>query len=274
MARDFLPQSRVRKLRRRRRLVVAGGIVVAVLAIGGGLVWLSRAPFLRITQIHIVGVQTLSTSTVEQFAEQKISGTYWGLFAKNNILLYPKASLAAGLAAALPVIASVQVQAQNFNTLTIEVTERQPKALWCGEAPATSTACLLLDENGVAYAAAPASSSPAYQKYYGSLNGTTDPKNFLTAGEFQSLSALVDALAQNQATNTIQSVAVDQNSDVTVAFADGFDLLFSLTTDSGDVYQRFTLALQSDPFKQHPLSDFEYLDLRFGDKLYYKLKTQ
>ena len=35
-----------------------------------------------------------------------------------------------------------------------------------------------------------------------------------------------------------------------------------------------TLALEAEPFKGHALSDFEYLDLRFGDRLYYKLKSE
>jgi len=46
-----------------------------------------------------------------------------------------------------------------------------------------------------------------------------------------------------------------------------------LVSDSGaDVLERIALALQSEPFAKRSLTDFAYLDLRFGDKLYYKLK--
>ena len=72
---------------------------------------------------------------------------------------------------------------------------------------------------------------------------------------------------------TLDGYFVDSNGDVHIMFASGFTLLFPISADGGDVYQRFTLALQSDPFTSHKLSDFEYLDLRFGDKLYYKLKA-
>jgi hypothetical protein len=48
--------------------------------------------------------------------------------------------------------------------------------------------------------------------------------------------------------------------------------LFALGDDAGAVYQHFTLALTADIFKAHKLSDFHYLDLRFGNKLYYKLR--
>ena len=55
-------------------------------------------------------------------------------------------------------------------------------------------------------------------------------------------------------------------------FASGFVLKFALSDAGGDVFERFSLALAAEPFLGRSLSDFLYLDLRFGDKLYYKLK--
>ena len=55
-------------------------------------------------------------------------------------------------------------------------------------------------------------------------------------------------------------------------FADNFTLIFTLVDQGGDVFERLTLALTSGPMAAHKLGDFQYLDLRFGDKLYYKLK--
>ena len=70
----------------------------------------------------------------------------------------------------------------------------------------------------------------------------------------------------------MQSISVDAVGDVRVMFTNGFTLIFALSDDSGDLFERFSLALSSGPFVAHTLSDFAYLDLRFGDKLYYKLK--
>jgi hypothetical protein len=67
-------------------------------------------------------------------------------------------------------------------------------------------------------------------------------------------------------------VSVDNNNDVEATFGSGFVLKFALDDAQGDVFERFSLALTSDPFKNKQLSNFAYLDLRFGDKLYYKLK--
>ena len=275
MARVDLPASRVRARRRRRRIILISIAVVLVALVLGGLVWLSHAPFLRITTITVSGDQTLSDATVQAAVQSQISGSFWRLFAKSNIFLYPKTHIEEALPAAMPVIASAEVHAVNFHTIAVTVVERQPKALWCGEsADASSSNCLLLDQSGVAYAPAPfsiAGSSGDYKRYYGALSGS-QPQQYLTADQFSTLSALVDALVQNQFNNPIESVEVDPASDVRVTFAGNFVLLFTLSSAGADVYERFTLALGSDAFSGHALSDFEYLDLRFGDRLYYKVK--
>jgi hypothetical protein len=275
MARVPLPESRIRARRRRQRSVFAVTGLVLFLIVFGGLVWLSRASFLSITNIEVSGEYTISAASVQDIVQSRLAGSYGHLFAKNNIFLYPKSQLEATLLASMPVIASVEVRTVDFHTIAVSIIERQPKALWCGDSvEASSSSCLLLDQNGLAYAPAVTFSGDAYKQYYGALLGNSTPLQYLTPAAFASLSALVDTLAQNQPQDMLVSVSVDQNSDVHVGFASGFTLLFPLSADGGDVYNRFILALQSDPFKGHTIADFEYLDLRFGDRLYYKLKQQ
>jgi len=292
MARIALTPSKMRERRRRRRIVALSLAAVAVLILFGGVVWLAHASFMRITSIEVSGEQTLAAADIEQETLADISGSYWYLFPKNNIFLYPKSAVEADLKNQIPTISKVSVGARDFHTLSVVVTERARKALWCPGNPSNdvgstttalvsvdSGACLWLDQDGAAYAPAPDTSLAAdtaapdgYMHYYGALTGAVIPKQYLTPDQFHSLSALIDALRQNQATDTVESVAVSGN-DVRATFTSQFALIFSLDSAGADVYQRFVLALGSGIFAQHPLSDFDYLDLRFGDKLYYKLKA-
>ena len=273
-----MPQSRVRAKRRRQRIIIASIVFVLLSLLLGGLVWLSYAPFLRITVINVSGEQTLDTATITTFVQNEIAGYRWYLFANNDIFLYPKTQIETDLPAQMPVIASAEVRAVNFHTIAVDIVERQPKALWCaGNLDASSTNCLLLDQSGAAYAPADLSivgQNGGYQHYYGTLsNTTTTPQQYLPPTVFTSLSALVDTIAESQPQDSVTSVYVDENNDVHVDFASGFKLLFTLSDDGG-VYSRFQLALQSDAFAGHTIADFQYLDLRFGDRLYYKLKGQ
>lgn len=272
MARVSLPESKIRGRRRRRRLITVAVAAVLFIAIAAGLLWLAHASFLRISQIDVAGTETVASSTIRDTVREQLTGDYLYFLPKNNILLYPKGPIHSALLEAFPALASISIQAENFHTISVTVSERQPKALWCGDTVATSSPCFLLDESGVAYGASLNFSGNVYTKYFGMLMGSSTPKRFLRAAQFRSLSALVDTIAATQAKESLRSVWVDGNNDVHLSFVSGVTLLFTVDADAGDVYQRFTLALQSDPFKTHKLSDFEYLDLRFGDKLYYKLK--
>ena len=137
---------------------------------------------------------------------------------------------------------------------------------------------MLMDENGFVYAPAGDFSGDAYFSYYGVATSSTGfvaeplPRQFLTVEQFHSLAALAKAFADNQSNTRISRVVVDSNNDVHLSFANGFTVLFVLAPRGGDVYERFTLALASEPFLKRSVSDFEYLDLRFGDRLYYHLR--
>src|SRR3990167_9003004 len=268
MARVELPESRLRARKRRRRLfalIFSGALILFILSGLAGLTYLSS---LRIKDVAVSGARTLASSTVEAFVRDRLAGEYWYVFSKSNIFLYPKQQIAADLIKAYPVLASADVHAVDFHTIAVNLVEREPRALWCSQ----DERCLFMDENGVVYGEAPTFSEPVYLSYYGSTTGGTLPKQYLTPEQFQALAALVDALAQKISDSAIVAVDVDTNKDVSVRFANSFTLRFALSDAGGDIFERFSLALTSEPMKAHKLTDFKYLDLRFGDKLYYKLK--
>ena len=273
MARVALPESRLRLRKRRRLLRVVVVFVVCVLLILLGLIGLTYVPALQIKTVSVSGAQTLSSSTIAAFAGERLRGSYWWVLPKSSIFLYPKRTIAESLMGKYPILASADVHAVDFQSIAVLVVERTPRALWCTSTNSVpSTSCLLMDENGVVYADAPIFSEPVYLAYTGVLTKSTLPKQFLTPQEFQSLSALVDAIAQKISDERVESVQVDNVRDVRVRFVSGFTLLFSLDDHGGDVFERLILALTAEPLTKHKLSKFEYLDLRFGDKLYYKLR--
>ncbi|MDE2071181.1 MAG: hypothetical protein KGI70_00400 [Patescibacteria group bacterium] len=264
--------SGLRIRRRRRRAWALAGVALVLIGLVTGAAAFSHAPFLRITRIEIVGAQTVASSTIMDTVQQQLSGSYFFIFARDNIFLYPKRGIDNALLFLYPQLKSVDVHAGDFNSIAVSVVERAPKALWCGSGPGVG-ACSYVDEDGVVYAQAPDFNMPLYVEYLGVATGTPvsdSALQFLTSEQFHSLAALIDALTTPE--NQVHTVTVDDVGDVRAYFQNNFILIFSLGDEGGDIYERYKLALQSDPFKNHTIADFEYLDLRFGDKLYYKLK--
>jgi hypothetical protein len=254
---------------------LAVGSVVLVIAGIIGATWL---PFMQITAVDLSGVKTIPKEKVTDFVKNELNGTYGFVIPKKNVFLYPKQSIEAKLLQQFATLADVDVHAQNFHMLVVVATERQPAALWCGDSTASSSSCYLLDKDGIIYAPAVVYSGDAYQRYYGlpaqaglAKDGPL-PRQFMRADTFHSLSGLVDSLAQKTHLAS-RSITIDEGDDVHLALSGDVTLIFSLGASSADVLNRFGLAMQAAPFQAHQLTDFNYLDLRFGEKLYYKLKT-
>jgi cell division septal protein FtsQ len=249
---------------RRRLGAVSLGAIALLAAI---VVGLSYLPFLQIRGVEVSGTKTLATSTIAGYIESQIAGAYLLVIPKRNIFIYPKRAIADGLLKRFPELRAADVHAKNFHTIAADVVEREPKALWC-----QGGSCYLMDQDGVVYAYAPADAQSSFVRYSGHTEGALLPRQYLTPEKFESLFALADAVSQKVPDSPVETVAVDSNNDAEATLSNGFVLKFALGDAGGDVFERFVLALASGPFAEHALGDFEYLDLRFGDKLYYKLK--
>jgi hypothetical protein len=265
MARVELPQSRLRARRRRRRLRLLAVCVAGLLLLFGIVVGLSYLPFLQITEAAVSGTTTLATTTLEAYVQKHLAGRYAYIFPKKNIFLYPKNEIAKGLLMEFPGLRAADVGALNFHAIAAKVVEREPKALWC-----QGDYCYRMDQTGVVYA--PAGEAMGLVSYWGRAEGERLPRQYLSPERFESLFAFVDALSQKSARDPVASVYIDGQGDAEAVFASGFVLKFALADAGGDVFERFSLALGAEPFAGRTLAEFEYLDLRFGDKLYYKLK--
>lgn len=271
MASRPLPVSQLRARRRKRRILILIGIFMLCVVLVAGAAGLSWLPQMRIVAVEVAGVESVAEDAVIKEAQSKLAGAYAFVLARNNVLIYPKENIRARIAEVFPVFNKVEVSATNFTTLKIEVTERKPRGLWCGESIIISSPCYLLDETGLAYTPAADFSGTVYTRYYGTAEGTV-PKQYLTPELFISLAALMEEIKTRGVAGAIAGVEVRAEGAVYVSFTNGFALIFMLINSGADVLERLGLALTAEPFTSHTLADFEYLDLRFGDKLYYKMK--
>jgi hypothetical protein len=275
-----LPESKIRRRKRQARQRMTVGLISFAIVISGGLVGASWLPQIRIQTVEATSTQGIATSSVTDFVKEKISGRVFLLFPADNILLYPKSEIERALRAEYPAAKEAAARIINFKTLEISFVERSTFALWCGESPGSEAPCRRMDENGLAYALAANFSEGDYFRYVGpattseGFTASEPPRQFLTPEGFRALASLVQALAKNQADTRVGRIVVDEAGDAKLSFENGFSVIFALRDDGGDVYERFTLGLASEPFLNRKISDFEYLDLRFGDKLYYHLKDR
>jgi hypothetical protein len=275
-----LPESKIRRKRRvkRTRLFLLVAILTVILI--GGLVGATWIPQIRIHTVVVEGMKTIPENALAELVKEKISERIFLILPADNIFFYPKKNISRELLLTYPSLRTAQLRASDFQSVTVSIEERAPHALWCGTTPQIESPCALMDESGFIYAPAADFSGDAYFTYYGGATSTDGylsalpPKQFLTREKYTQLSTLIDAFAKKIPEAKITRVVVDAHDDVRLSFDNGFSIIFALKDAGGDVFERFGLALSAEPFTNRSLSSFEYIDMRFGDKLYYHLKNK
>ncbi len=277
---EVLKTSQAVKKRRRIFWVKFCWTAFLLVALLVSLSFLSKADFWKITTIKINGNQVLTAEELETSVRSGIAGNYLYLFSKSNVFLYPKATIEADLLNQFKRLKSVTMDFEDFHAIGVGIVERQPYVLWC-VSPTESVFkeaaenCYFMDEAGYIFASAPELSSGVYIKYHGLLTAT-DPvdQTYTDSAKFKAIDTFVRSL---EALNIhAVSVTAKNNGDFEVYFQNNGKLIVDQKEDLSKIYHKLDVLLH-DPSTSIPHADFlsivDYIDLRFGNKLFYKLKA-
>jgi hypothetical protein len=270
------PQRRVSPVRvRRRRVRIIVVSVAAALLIAAALClsYASYLPRYSFGPVSVQGAQAVSASAIADYAESIVYNGSHQFFSRANIFLYPKALIEKDIPLEFPRIASASITTRSLfsNAITISVVERQPFALWCAS-DQTSTDCYYLDQSGYIFAQAPTAATSSEYIFSGGVSTSTAiiGQTFVP-GHTQGLVAFLQLL--NQAGFTPLGAQVQSDQDFTVPLQQGFYVYASFGEDPGTLVSNLQLILSSSALAGQT-QNLEYVDLRFGDKVYYKLKGE
>ncbi len=240
-----------------------------------GVAWGSYYPRLNIQSIEIKGAKVLSKKELKSFLESKLDDGKLHIFSPRNELLLSRGELASALSARYPRIKSVDIPFTKFKQkMIVNVIEREPNFAWCrieellvDEEKQETETCYLADSNG--YIFAKAAENNNLQKIYSALV-REEPLRSSIAEEnlFNNLKVAINSL-DKELSLKILSVEILE-SDANLHLTD--DWFIKIALDSNVDYQVANLKtiLDSQELKDAS-SNIEYVDLRFGNRVYYKL---
>ena len=265
--RNVLNFPRLSELKKQRQKVflsqvfLIGSIFIAVLV---GLVYISRISRLNINAIEVVGNKVIDTEVIKQVVENETSGKYVWLLPKTNIFFYPKNSIKQNLSSQFKRLKDIDVAIKDRNILEIQVSEREPKYLWCGQEVHAEEKCSFLDETGFIFDEAPYFSGEVYFKFYGKL--PTDFARFILFKQTLEVIGLKPA-----------EVLIVENGNVEI-FLSGKSkpkVILNESSDFQKIAENLQAALTTEPLHsdfKNKYSSLLYLDLRYGNKVYFKFK--
>lgn len=276
--RDTPKRETLRTKRRRRRLVILAVSVVLLLGVGYGISYASYLPKFTIQSFEVQGAKELQPEVIRTQVEAVVFDGISRLFSRANIFLYPKTEIETSLKEKFPRIESTSISREALfaTTVLVSIKERESFARWC---PSTSLGagelggtCYLIDRAGYVFAPyATSTNTVSPYVFHGELSATTSPlgQTYLP-GKLSSLLALADQLGQDGFTPREVSV---EGKDFSISFGQGFELRASFGVNVAELVRDLDLVLTSDSLRDKQ-SQLEYIDLRFGNRVYYKLKGE
>jgi cell division septal protein FtsQ len=145
-------QQRVRRRRLRRFLKILL-IFAAISGLAGAMWAFFFSNLFRISNLEVVGVETLDENTIKKSLEDAMKGKLLGIFPKNHPLFINENLLAAHLQEEFPKIAAVSFRYQFGNhTLRVLLKERKSIGHWCRSLQeGDENVCFLVDSQAVIF---------------------------------------------------------------------------------------------------------------------------
>ncbi len=266
--------------KRQKKLFRYGLVVFIFISLVALLSYISHRPQIRISKVELFGGVLVTQNEIESMLLSEMSGSYFWLFPKNNSFIYSKDGLEKHLKETFKRIDTINIYRKNLKTLIIEIKERKPVAMWCGDLPSDTEECYFIDQNSTIFAKAPTFSGDAYFKFYGSTRSlqvdfpTSDPigKEYIASTtEFVEISYFI--LKTKELLLRPQYLVAKENNEFSLFIADGGEILFDMKIPLVIVVQNLKALLRTPALAfSDEVLPVEYIDLRYGNKLFYKLK--
>ena len=262
--------ERLRTRRRRFRVIGALAAALVLLAAAYGASWASYLPAYSIQDIRVSGTSEVPGELVRSYVETRLHDGRYSFLSRSNIFFYPRASIERAIVEYFPRIQSVKVSRESLlaTAITVLVEERATFAKWCSD-----DACYFIGNGGFVFASASSSAQTASGYVFrGGISSTTSAigQQYLP-GNFAGVLALLERLGQ--AGYPAREIIAKDSSDFTVRLQRGFEVRASYGADVGALVKNLELILASEPLRGKE-NALEYVDLRFGNRVYFKLKGE
>ncbi len=245
--------------------VLIGTMLFSVLGLCIAGVWYgTRVESLTIKQVSATGGETINHDKVIDAVQVVLEGTYLGLIPRRFAWTYPETEIYAALSG-ISRLKDPVVKRISGTELRVTFDEYVPYALWC--TGRTEGECVLIDESGYAFTQAPNLKGGALIRY---RTLGTEPMVGTSITAKESLATIAEFIALVHADGKFDIVAVETDSvgDVFYIVAGGGEFKAALRDPAPVVYDNLRTILGSKEFSAIAPGNFQYIDLRFGSKVF------
>ena len=282
-ARERLLHDRREKIRRWRtfKLTVISIFFLALIIFSG---WFLNHDKFQIKKIEIDGEDSIAEEKILNIVNQHLAGKYFWLVPKRNIFVFPQTEIETELMAEFGYLRQLTFETDYPDKLYLQVSERKTKYLWCDS---SDDQCFLVDDTGFLFAKAPRFSDNILFILESDLKDEALRSRPLDQTRFKQVVATVDFVPQllkktKTAGLKVNSLELSPIGDFTFVIRENkagvnnkWLLMFRHTQTLTSIENNFLAVFASPEFQTDRVVSgqvLDYLDLRFGKKVFYKFK--
>jgi cell division septal protein FtsQ len=261
---DTLKQKK--KKVKKIKVYVITFIVVLCLA---GLIYFIRLPQIQISQVQISGNTFVETQEIKDKTDTLLNSFTLGFIPDRNIFLFSKKQLEKKLKEN-PAIVSTSIQKSYFDTLVITVTEQEKEMVYCASVERID--CLYINKTGFIYAKVEGLIIPEQEVIIYNEQGA---KNIQDTILDETLYIDVVSFIKSAARYDVKIGEVYIKADGIIEFVtrDNTRIITSIYDDFEKDFEHFVALFDKAVLTKEQIPEIEYFDLRFGNKVFYKNKT-
>lgn len=226
---------------------------------------LANLPWLRIQNIEVNGAEE-NEKIVKNLIKENLSGRIFLFFPADNIFFVNEQSLAREIKNKFPAIKSADLMTNFFSRkIQANIKNRQIFAFSCLKAE-----CFYLDEEGVLFKQAPIVSGGILLEIVASSSESRIEiiRDKPLGDNFYKISFLARKIEENLKEDKLNKIILKDENSFELVFVSGLKIISDLETSPEKILRNLNIVLQSVKDRKN----LEYIDLRFGNKAYYKFR--
>lgn len=249
----------------------AGQVLLIAYALFVFVAWLSYRPAVRITEIQIEGTQAVDAKSVQDVVESQLARRLLWKIDRNNAPLYPRSAIRSRVMALDTHVKDVDTSIEG-GRIVVHVTEYVPALLWCPPDLATATTtltvgCFFADNAGHIFAPAPWYSGSPFL-IFATMVPDESGRTILPREEFDKVNTFLRKLTDLGIAPRI--VLENGANDFTIMTGEPWTVRWSPARDPEEDARNLSIVLQNLSGDHVSTSTLKSVDLRFGNKVFYR----
>ncbi len=243
---------------------------------------ISRGKQMRVDKIVVEGNEIVGTNELVALIEPFLDGNYLGLFPRRNSLLLPKGSIKKAVSEKYPRFSSVTVSRLGWRTMRVDLSERKLAYNVCTGEHFT-VPCYGMDDTGYVFASAPEFTGSVFFAFRDLRQESADKAPIgsilLESSEISRIGEFAQSVPKLFASYDIDFIPIgvyitsDGSYEMAARVGESETKLLFREGDPGALLHNLSVAISAPAFldgMKDATRPLLYIDLRFGNKVYFK----